>query len=161
MRNVRILTAVALASLAAGCVYRPGTPDNSLASGAQWVATVVPTTVSAIHGTVTFIRTEPVNQTRVIFALADGQANSVLPWHVHYGVCGNDQLIVGAPANYPPLIIDERGKLRAVALLPVELTTQSTYVVHLPASPTEMKTVVACAVLVPQATAPQVAGATR
>lgn len=161
MRNSRILTAVALASIAAGCAVRPGTPDSQLAPGAQWTATVVPTTVSAIHGTVTFIRTEPQTQTRVIFALSDGIANTVLPWHVHYGVCGNDQLIVGTPSNYPPLVIDQTGKLRAVALLPVELTTKSTYVVHLHASPTEMHTVIACAPLVPQGAESRVANSTR
>ena len=161
MRNFRILTAVALASIAAGCAVRPGTPDSQLAPGAQWTATVVPTTVSAIHGTVTFIRTEPQTQTRVIFALSDGIANTVLPWHVHYGVCGNDKLIVGTPSNYPPLVIDQTGKLRAVALLPVELTTKSTYVVHLHASPTEMHTVIACAPLVPQGAQSRVANSTR
>ena len=161
MRTLRILTALSLASIAAGCVYRSGVPDNTLAQGAQWTATVVPTTVSAIHGTITFIRTEPQTQTRVIFALSDGMANAVLPWHVHYGVCGNDKLIVGAPANYPPLVIDQSGQLRAVALLPVELTTKSTYVVHLHQSPTDMKTVVACAVLVPQGGQSRVAGTTR
>ena len=161
MRNIRILAAVAVASIVAGCVYRPGTPDNTLAPGAQWTATIVPTTVSAIHGTVTFVRTEPQSQTRVIFALRDATANSVLPWHVHYGVCGNDQLIVGTPSNYPPLVIDQSGQLRAVALLPVELSTKSTYVIHVHASPTEMKTVVACAVLVPQGAESRVAGTSR
>lgn len=161
MRNFRIFTAVALASIAAGCVYRSGTPDTNLVPGAQWTATVVPTTVSAIHGTVTFIRTEPQTQTRVIFALSDGITNSVLPWHVHYGVCGNDQLIVGAPSNYPPLVIDQTGQLRAVALLPVELSTKSTYVVHLHASPTDMHTVIACAPLVPQVPEARVAGTDR
>ena len=70
MRNVRIFTAVALAGIAAGCAYRGGTPDTNLAPGAQWTATIVQTTASAIHGTVTFVRTEPQNQTRVIFALS-------------------------------------------------------------------------------------------
>lgn len=161
MTKIGILTAVALASLTAGCVYRSGTPDTKLATGAQWTATVVPTTMSAIHGTVTFVRTEPQTQTRVIFALADGVANSVLPWHVHYGVCGNDRLIVGSPSDYPPLVIDQSGQLRAVALLPVELTTKSTYVIHLHESPTEMQNVIACAVLVPQGAGARVAGTTR
>jgi hypothetical protein len=162
MRSIRIITAVALASFAAACVYRAGTTDTKLAQGAEWTATFVPTTVSAIRGTVTFIRTDPVNQTRVMFDLKDGMANTVMPWHVHYGVCGKDTEIVGAPANYPPLVVDGSGGLRAVALLPVELTTKSTYVIHLHASPTEMKTVVACAILIPQRPAPQVAsGATR
>jgi hypothetical protein len=161
MRNFRILTAALVAIVVAGCAIRPGTPDSKLAPGAQWTATVVQTTASAIHGTVTFVRTEPQTQTRVIFALSDGIANSVLPWHVHYGVCGNDKVIVGQPANYPPLVIDQSGQVRAVALLPVELTTKSTYVVHLHASPTDMHTVIACAPLVPQGAESRVANSTR
>lgn len=162
MRSIRIVTAVALASLTAGCVYRGGTTDTKLAQGAQWTATFVPTTVSAVRGTVTFIRTDPPTQTRVIFDLKDGTSNSVMPWHVHYGVCGNDKEIVGEPGNYPPLVIDGGGGLRAVALLPVELTTKSTYVLHLHASPTDMKTVIACAVLIPERAGARVAtGATR
>ena len=160
MRNVRILVAVVIAGITGGCVYRAGTPDNALAPGAQWTATIVPTTVSAIHGTITFIRTDPQTQTRAIFTLSDGTANAVLPWHVHYGVCGDDKLIVGSPSNYPPLVIDRSGQLRAVALLPVELTTKATYVVHLHASPTEMRTI-ACAVLIPQGVEPRVAQTTR
>ena len=161
MRNVRILTAAALATIATGCVYRSGTPDTNLAPGAEWTATIVPTTVSAIHGTVTFVRTDPQNQTRVLFALSDGTRNSVLPWHVHYGVCGNDATIVGSPSSYPPLVIDQSGQLRAVALLPVELTTKATYVIHLHASATEVHTVIACAVLVPRGADARVARSTR
>lgn len=161
MRNVRILTAVVVASIATACAYRVGTPDSNLAPGAQWTATVVQTTASALHGTVTFVRTDPQNQTRVIFALRDGIANSVVPWHVHYGVCGNDKLIVGRPSNYPPLVIDQSGQLHAVALLPVELATKSTYVVHLHASPTDMHTVIACAPLVRQGAESRVAGTAR
>lgn len=161
MRSTRIVTTVALASLAVGCVYRAGTTDTKLAQGAQWTATFVPTTVSAVRGTVTFIRTDPPTQTRVMFDLKDGTSNSVMPWHVHYGVCGKDTQIVGEPGNYPPLVIDNNGALRAVALLPVELTSKSTYVIHLHASPTDMKTVIACAVLVPERGAARVAtGAT-
>ena len=162
MRSIRFAVTVAVAGLMAGCVYRAGTPDTQLAQGAQWTVTLVPTTVSAMRGTVTFIRTDPVTQTRVIFDLKDGMSNAVMPWHVHYGVCGNDTDIVGTPGDYPPLMIDGSGRMRAVALLPVELTTKSTYVLHLHASPTDMQNVVACVVLIPQRAGPQVAtGAAR
>lgn len=147
MRIIRLVTGAALA-VAAGCAIRPGTEDNSLAPGAEWTATIVPTTVSAIHGTITFVRTDPPNQTRVIFSLVDGTANAVRPWHVHFGVCGNDDIIVGKPSIYPPLVMSGSGSLNAVAQLPVELDPRTQYVVHLHDSPTAMKTVIACAPLV-------------
>ena len=149
MHNTRILAGIALATALAGCVIRPGTPDSSLAPGAEWTATLVPTTASAIRGTVTFVRTDPPNQTRVIFSLTDGTANAVRPWHVHFGVCGNDKMIVGMPANYPPLVMSSQGNVSAIAQLPVELVKGTNYVIHLHASPSDMKTVIACAPLMP------------
>lgn len=149
MHNTRLMTALALAGAVSACATRPGTPDNSLAPGAEWTATLVPTTKSAIHGTVKFVRTDPPTQTRVIFALNDGTANTVRPWHVHFGVCGNDKTIVGKPADYPPLVMSSQGNLSAIAQLPVELVKGTRYVVHIHASPSDMKTVIVCAPLMP------------
>jgi hypothetical protein len=157
MRALRLLTGMALAGSAVSCISRPGTLDHSLESGAQWTATIVPTSGSALHGTVTFVRTQPRSQTRTIFALNGGLANNVVPWHVHYGVCGNDRLIVGEPANYPPLVLGRNGSVNAVSNVPVELTDNATYVIHLHASPTDIHTVIACAALVPDRNAAIVA----
>jgi hypothetical protein len=148
MHNTRLMTALALAGTLSACAMRPGTPASSLASGTEWTATIFPTTVSAIHGTLKFVRTDPAMQTRVIFALSDGTADAVRPWHIHYGVCGNDHTIVGKPGDYPPLVMSSQGNLSAIAQLPVELVKGTRYVVHLHASPSEMKTVIACAPLV-------------
>jgi hypothetical protein len=157
--SARLMIALALAGAVSACAIRPGTPDSSLAQGAEWTATIAPTTISAIHGTVKFVRTDPPSQTRVIFALSDGTANAVRPWHIHYGVCGNDQTIVGKPADYPPLVMSSQGNLSAIAQLPVELVKGTRYVVHLHASPGEMKTVIACAPLLPGGGAAIVAAA--
>jgi hypothetical protein len=148
VRIIRLVTGATLAAVAAGCAIRPGTPDSSLTPGTEWTATIVPTTASAIHGTVAFVRMDPLNQTRVIFSLSDGTRDAVRPWHVHFGVCGNDDVIVGKPANYPPLVMSSNGSVHAVAQLPIELNPQTQYVIHVHESPTEMKTVIACAPLV-------------
>ena len=161
MRIIRLVTGIALAGVTAGCVARPGTLDRSLSPGAQWTATITPNATSTLNGTVTFVRTDPPNQVRAIFNLAGGQPNAVHPWHVHYGVCGNDQLIVGVPANYPPLVFGSTGNLTAVAQLPVELADGPKYVIHLHASPTDTRAVITCSALVPQRGVTVVAGAAR
>lgn len=149
MRSVHLIIRIALTALLVACIARPGTLDRSLAPGAQWTVTLVPSATSTLHGTVTFVRTEPATQTRAVFSLAGGQANAVLPWHVHYGLCGNDQLIVGAPSNYPTLVLSSAGNLTAVAQLPIELVDRADYVIHIHASPVDMKTVIACGALAP------------
>jgi hypothetical protein len=161
MRARRLFTVIACVVVADGCVTRPGTLDRSLAPGAQWTATIVPQSGSRLHGTVTFVRTDPPSQTRAVFALADGPANAVLPWHIHYGVCGNDRLIVGSPANYPPLMLGSNGGLSAVAQLPVELSDGAKYVIHLHASPVDVHTVIACSALVPDRGIANIAASSR
>ena len=161
MLTTRIVIAIALSTATVGCVTRPGTLDRSLSPGAQWAATVAANGSSGLHGTVTFVRTDPPNQTRAIFSLAGGQPNAIHPWHVHYGACGNDQLIVGSPANYPPLVVGSTGSLTAAAQLPLELVDGTKYVIHVHASPTDMRTVIACSALVPQGAIAIAAGRVR
>ena len=150
MRTSRVLVGVALSLGATACVSRPGTLDFALAPGAQWTVTIPATSTNTLHGTVTFVRTEPRTQTRAIFSLYGGTPNAVLPWHVHYGVCGDDQLIVGSASNYPPLVLSSNGNLAAAAQLPVELVERTKYVVHIHASAVDMANVIACGALVPE-----------
>ena len=149
MRTSRVFVG-ALVTSAIACVSRPGTLDFALAPGAQWTVTIPAMSPNTLHGTVTFVRTEPRAETRAIFALYGGTPNAVLPWHVHYGVCGDDQLIVGRPANYPPLVLGSTGNLTAAAQLPVELVDRTSYVIHIHASAVDMKNVIACGALVPE-----------
>jgi len=121
MRLLRYVTITALATAAGACVARPGVLDYALAPGAQWTATLQPTNGGAVHGTVTFVRTSTETSTRVIFNLSDGVGGSVHPWHVHYGVCGDDHLIVGNPAKYPPLVLGSTGSLAGAAQISVHL----------------------------------------
>lgn len=135
---------------ATACVSRPGTLDFALPPGAQWTVTIPETSTNTLHGTVTFVRTEPRTQTRAIFSLYGGTPNAVLPWHVHYGVCGDDELIVGSASNYPPLVLASNGNLTAAAQLPIELLDRTNYVLHLHASAVDMSNVIACGALVPE-----------
>ena len=150
MRTSGVTFGLALVMSATACVTRPGTLDYALAPGAQWTVTIPAKSANTIHGTVTFVRTEPRTQTRAIFSLYGGTPNAVLPWHVHYGVCGDDQLIVGRPSNYPPLVLSSNGNLTAAAQLPVELVDRTSYVVHIHASAVDMANVIACGALVPE-----------
>lgn len=147
MRLLRYVSLAAVVPVAVACVVRPGVPDYALAPGAQWTATMQPTNGGTLHGTVTFVRTSSEPSTRVIFNLSDGVGGSVHPWHVHYGVCGDDHLIVGDPGKYPPLILGSTGSLTGAAQLPVRLLDNERYVVHIHASPMDMRTI-ACGALV-------------
>ena len=147
MRAHHMIAGIALTGAITSCIARPGTLDRALAPGAQWIVTLTPTTTSDLHGTVTFVRTDPPTQTRAIFSLAGGTPNAVLPWHVHYGVCGNDQLIVGKPGNYPLLVFGSTGSLTAAAQLPVELVNDTRYVLHVHTSAVD-KSTLACGSLV-------------
>jgi hypothetical protein len=135
---------------ATACVTRPANLDFALAPGAQWTATIPATSTNTLHGTVTFVRTEPRTQTLVIFSLDGGAPNGVLPWHLHYGGCGDDQPIVGSPSNYPPLVVSSKGDLTAAVQLPVQLVERTNYVVHIHASAVDMANVIACGALVPE-----------
>ena len=154
----RLIIGIVLSGAIAGCVARPGTLDRALSPGAQWTVSLTPTSASSIHGTVTFVRTDPTTQTRAIFALTGGAPNAVLPWHIHYGVCGNDKLIVGKPSNYPPLVLGDHGSLTAVAQLPVELVDGTKYDIHIHASPVDMQNVLACGSLIPERAIAQARG---
>lgn len=148
MRLSRYVTLVALTSMAGACVLRPGVMDYALPHGAQWTATLTPTNGGTLHGSVTFVRTSPETWTRASFDLADGTGGAVHPWHIHYGVCGDDHRIVQNPARYPPLILGSTGRLTGSAQIPVHLLDDEKYVVHIHASAVDMRTI-ACGPLVP------------
>lgn len=150
MRTTRFFLALAGLAGITACIARPGTLEKKLSPGAQWTVTIAPTATSTLRGTIVFVRTDPPTQTRAVFSLSGGRPNMVLPWHVHYGVCGDDQVIVGRPENFPPLMLGTNGGLSAVAQLPFELADGVDYVVHIHASPVDMKTVIACSPLVPE-----------
>jgi hypothetical protein len=148
MRSIRYVAIIALAGTAAACAVRPGVMDYALPQGAQWTATLVPTNGGTLHGTVKFVRSYPETSTRVLFNLAGGSGGAVHPWHVHYGVCGDDHMIVGNPANFPPFVLGSTGSLTAAVQLPVQLDDKEKYVVHIHASAMDMTTI-ACGELVP------------
>jgi hypothetical protein len=107
---------------------------------------VLPAAGNGVSGTLTFVRLDPPGQTRVIIALAGGAPGAILPWHVHYGQCGDDGKIVGTPGDYPPLVLGTTGRLDGVAQLPFELADKTRYFVHLHTSPSDMS-VASCAAL--------------
>ena len=159
MRHFHLIIGVALTAATASCVSRPGVRDAALAPGAQWNA-VLPAAASGVSGTLTFVRLDPPGQTRVIIALSGGASGAIIPWHVHYGQCGDDGKIVGTPGNYPPLVLGTTGRLDAVAQLPFELADRTRYFVHLHTSPSDMS-VATCAALLRAGSATAIANVTR
>ena len=149
MRNRRVMIGVFLVAAVTACIPRPGTLEQALAPGAQWTVSLTPTATSNLHGTVSFVRTDPPNVTRAIFSLTGGTPNAILPWHVHYGVCGDDHLIAGKASSYPLLVLSSTGALTAAADIPVELADRTNYVIHIHASAVDMQKVIACGPLVP------------
>lgn len=145
LRNV---TLAAVATIAGACVARPGMLDYAMAPGAQWTATLQPTNGGTLHGSVIFVRSSVETSTRVIFNLSDGKGGAVHPWHIHYGVCGDDHLIVSNPSKYPPLVLGSTGSLSGAAQVPVQLLDNQKYVIHIHASPMDLTTI-ACGALVP------------
>jgi hypothetical protein len=148
MLRIRFIIGTVLTA-ATACVARPGTLDRSLVPGAQWNAVLDPGVGNSLRGSITFVRLDPPGQTRAIISLAGGAPGAILPWHVHYGRCGDDGVIVGSPGSYPPLVLGTTGSLDAVAQLPIELADRTPYFLHVHASPSDMKTVAGCAALVP------------
>jgi len=159
MRPLRYVTFVALTMMVGACV-RPGVMDYALPQGAQWTATLTPSDGGTLHGTVIFIRTSPETWTRAVFNLSDGTGSAVHPWHIHYGVCGDDHKIVENAAKYPPLALGSTGSLTASAQLPVHLLDNENYTVHIHASAVDMRTI-ACGALVPDRAIASVASRTR
>ena len=157
MRFSRYVILAALTGTANACVMRPGVFDTSLPPGAQWTATLTPTNGGTLHGSVIFVRTTPETWTRAIFNLVDGTGGAVHPWHVHYGVCGDDHRIVSNPSKYPPLVLGSTGRLTGSAEIPIQLLDDEKYVVHIHASAADMRTI-ACGPLVPDRAIASAAG---
>ena len=76
--------------------------------------------------------------------IAGATPKSTHPWHVHKGTCGNDQGVVGGGSSYTPIKVGDDGKGTSSAKVSAPLDPNDTYMVNIHASPTDMKTIVAC-----------------
>lgn len=83
-------------------------------------------------------------QTIASVAIEGAAAGAVLPWHIHFGTCDDDQGIVGGAAAYPPLVIDATGTATASANVGVALQAGADYFVNVHAAPDNLSTIVAC-----------------
>ena len=82
--------------------------------------------------------------TRVDIDVRGAASNSMLPWHLHEGTCGSGGAIVGDPAAYSPLAIEQDGTASSEADIQVTLTPGTDYHVNVHKSPSELETIVAC-----------------
>jgi len=85
--------------------------------------------------------------TRANATLTGGSAGGNHPWHLHEGACGDNGPVIGDPSAYPPLRPDESGNASATVTLPVTLSLDKPYSVHLHQSPDD-DTMVGCGELV-------------
>jgi len=82
--------------------------------------------------------------------IAGATPKSTHPWHVHKGTCGNDQGVVGGGSSYTPIKVGDDGKGSSSAKVSAPLDPNGSYMVNIHASPTDMKTIVACGPLTKQ-----------
>ncbi|HEX6815122.1 MAG TPA: hypothetical protein VF102_05570 [Gemmatimonadaceae bacterium] len=82
--------------------------------------------------------------------IAGATPKSTHPWHVHKGTCGNDQGVVGGGSSYTPITVGDDGKGTSSAKVSAPLDPGGSYMVNIHASPTDMKTIVACGPLTKQ-----------
>ena len=61
--------------------------------------------------------------TRVDIDVRGAASNSMLPWHLHEGTCGSGGAIVGDPAAYSPLAIEQDGTASSEAERPLPAST--------------------------------------
>lgn len=82
--------------------------------------------------------------TVVSVAVEGATPGAVLPWHIHFGTCDDDQGIVGGAAAYPALQINATGNATASANVAVGLQAGADYFVNVHAAPDDLSTIVAC-----------------
>ena len=87
-------------------------------------------------------------KTNVSVKLAKAMAGRRLPWHVHEGTCSDDMGIVGSASSYPVIVVAKDGTASSSTVLTVTLDEAKDYFVNVHASPTNLKTIVACGNLV-------------
>jgi hypothetical protein len=143
---MRYYATLLLAITVAACTSDPVTPSPV---ETEWTATLAAMPdFPGVTGSATVL-SGPATTT-VMATLQDAQPGSVLPWHIHYGTCDNDQGIVGAAAAYPHLMPDAGGSATATATVGVVLQPGQPYFVNVHASPEDLPTIVACGQLAQQ-----------
>lgn len=85
--------------------------------------------------------------TRANATLTGGSAGGNHPWHIHEGRCAENGPVVGNASTYPTLRPDASGNASATVAIPVSLSVDEEYSVHLHQSP-EDDTLVGCGELI-------------
>ena len=148
MNRLERMTVVLLVTfLAAACATMPDTPpvasrNWSGSATAEPGFTGAGANAAAVSGATGTAIT-------VAFREATGMNQTVRPWHLHYGSCGNDQGLVGDMNLYAPLRPGADGTATATATVPLTLDASRSYFINIHKSPSETTTIVACGALNP------------
>ncbi len=145
---MRLLTAAGLGLiLLAGCSVSVD-PDEGIDIDRgpdleeSWDAEILPQSSSTVRGSLTALANSA--GTGVSVSIAGAEANSVHPWHIHIGDCGDGGPILGDPGAYPVLRVGSDGSAGASASVDVTLDELEDYYVNIHESPSDMGTIVAC-----------------
>lgn len=89
------------------------------------------------------------SRTRASVTIQNAVPGGRHPWHVHVGLCGDDQGIYGSAEAYPVLEVGGDGQATASAMIAVPVPTSGQYFVNVHASPNNLGTIIACGNLAP------------
>lgn len=120
--------------------------ESPTKKGEDWSGSLNARSGSAITGSFRALVAD--GKTNVSVTLANAMAGQRLPWHVHEGTCSDDMGIVGSASSYPVIVVAKDGTASSSTVLTVTLDEAKDYFVNVHASPTNLKTIVACGNLV-------------
>jgi hypothetical protein len=149
--NVRstVAVAAALGAMAVGGAWKAWSPRPLDATapraiqGMKWTATLNSMNGSTVKGTASLAPGAGAGASVATISITGGQAGAVYPWHVHLGKCPAGG-VFGGPSNYKPITAGADGSGTSTANLTAGAPTTGDYHVNVHASPTDMKTIVAC-----------------
>ena len=158
-RHIALVTALGAFVAAGTVVTHRGVEARPLSSRATSADSALTATLSApssyagdehVFGSATVSPDKSGKGFTASVNIAGATPKSTHPWHVHKGTCGNDQGVVGGGSSYTPIKVGDDGKGTSTAKVSAPLDPNGSYMVNIHASPTDMKTIVACGPLTKQ-----------
>jgi hypothetical protein len=111
--------------------------------GMKWTTTLESMNGSTVKGTGSLAPGSGASSSVATVSITGGTASATYPWHVHMGKCPGGG-VFGPGSAYKPITAASDGSGTATANLPVAAPATGDYHINVHASPTDMKTIVAC-----------------
>jgi superoxide dismutase, Cu-Zn family len=145
--NVRSTIAVAavLGTMAVGGAWTASRPATGRsAQGMKWTTTLTSMNGNKVTGTASLAPGSSGGSSVATISIKGGTAGATYPWHVHTGKCAAGGGVFGPGSAYKPVKAGSDGTGTSTANLTVASPTTGDYHVNVHASPSDMKTIVAC-----------------